>query len=75
MQFESKYLRRNEASDYLTAKHFKCATTTLAKLAVLGGGPVFQKYGRFPVYTVEALDAWAASRLSPPTTSTSAVAA
>jgi hypothetical protein len=36
-----------------------------------GGGPEFQKFGRFPHYTIDALDAWAASKLSPARRSTS----
>jgi hypothetical protein len=41
-----------------------------AKVAV-GGGPEFQKFSRFPRHTVNALDVWAASKLSPARRSTS----
>jgi hypothetical protein len=43
----------------------------LAKYAVLGGGPVFQRIGRDPVYTPADLDEWVASKLSGPMRSTS----
>ena len=43
----------------------------LAKLAVVGGGPIYRKAGRFPLYTQEDLDHWADSRLGAPRRSTS----
>jgi hypothetical protein len=39
------------------------APATLAKYAWEGGGPLFQKVGRVPLYPVEELDAWALKRL------------
>ena len=39
------------------------AAQTLAKLAVLGGGPPYFKDGRFPVYPVADLDKFAIDRL------------
>jgi hypothetical protein len=47
------------------------APSTLAKLAVIGGGPIFRRAGRVPLYSPEDLDAWAESLLSPPMRSTS----
>ena len=44
----------------------------LAKLAVVGGGPIFRKAGRFPIYTDVDLDTWAQGRISAPRCSTSA---
>jgi hypothetical protein len=44
---------------------------TLAKYAVRGCGPEFQRYSRDVVYTVQKLDEWAHSRLSKPLNSTS----
>ncbi len=42
-------LSRREASEFLTAHGFKTAPTTLAKLACIGGGPVFESFGRRPL--------------------------
>ena len=65
-------LRRAAASEYLRAKYsIERAPSTLAKLAVVGGGPRFQKAGRVPLYPVAELDAWALSILSPLKASTS----
>jgi hypothetical protein len=47
------------------------ATATLAKLAVVGGGPPFSKAGRQVLYEQSALDEWALSRISAPVRSTS----
>lgn len=47
------------------------APSTLAKLAVLGGGPPFYKVGRIPLYDVIDLDAWARAKLGRKRTSTS----
>src|SRR5882724_11869421 len=65
-------LRRREASAYLAEVHgLQEAPTTLAKKACLGGGPVFESFGRVPYYRTEALDSYAESRLSGPRRSTS----
>ena len=47
------------------------APSTLAKLAVTGDGPEFQRVHRVPYYSRESLDVWVASKLSPPVRSTS----
>jgi hypothetical protein len=47
------------------------APNTLAKLAVIGGGPIFRRIGRVPLYLTDDLDEWVASKLSPPMGSTS----
>jgi hypothetical protein len=47
--------------------------TTLAKLAVMGGGPRFMHAGRKPLYPPDELDAWAGALLSPLKDSTSTV--
>jgi hypothetical protein len=44
---------------------------TLAKLAVIGGGPLFSKFGRKPLYTEGDLRDWVDSKLSAPVRSTS----
>lgn len=68
-------LRRAEASEYLETIHgIRRAATTLAKLAVIGGGPVFRRAGRIPLYATEDLDEWAEGLLSPRLRSTSAAA-
>lgn len=70
-----RYLRRKAASEYLHETHgLDRAPSTLAKLAVIGGGPVFRRAGRFPLYSTDDLDEWVASKLSPPMRSTSDVA-
>jgi hypothetical protein len=67
-----KLLRRKAASKYLVDVHGVVrAPSTLAKYAVMGGGPVFHRMGRDPVYTPVDLDEWVASKLSGPMRSTS----
>jgi len=62
-----RLLRRKAASDYLHETHgLDCASSTLAKLAVIGGGPIFRRIGRVAYYTPENLDEWVAAKLSPP---------
>ena len=64
--------RRNAASAYLKINfNIDRAPSTLAKLAVIGGGPKFQLAGRIPLYPETALDEWAESILSPLKSSTS----
>ena len=64
-------LRRIDASAYLQKKFGVSRTPkTLAKLAVTGGGPAYQKDGRFPLYLKDDLDDWVQSQLSPLVTST-----
>ena len=64
--------RRNVASEYLeTVWGVPCKPRTLAKLAVLGGGPEFRKAGRIPLYPEDALDDWAKNKLGPRVRSTS----
>ena len=65
--FESeRLLRRREAAEALTEAGFKIAPATLAKLASVGGGPPFRRFGAVPVYTWPDLLAWARARLMPP---------
>ena len=62
----NRRLRRAEASTYLLENHgIRRAVGTLAKLAVVGGGPRFRVAGRTPLYEPDDLDAWAESILSP----------
>lgn len=63
----SIYMRRRDAADYIVAKWgIPCACRTLAKLAVIGGGPVYRKAGRTPLYTTADIDAWACSKVGKP---------
>lgn len=71
-----RLLRRYDAAIYLQTEWALSTTAqSLAKLAHTGGGPVYQKMGKHPVYTRINLDAWAESKLSPPMRSTSDKAA
>ena len=73
---KTRRLRRVEASRYLLENWgIRRTPKTLAKLAVTGGGPVFEKDGRFPLYTEPRLDDWARAQLSPPVSSTAELAA
>lgn len=55
-----KYLSRKEAAEYLHV----ISWATLAKLAVVGGGPRFFKLSSRVGYTTDDLDAWAQGYLS-----------
>lgn len=64
--------RRAASSIYLRQKWgIERTPGTLAKLAVIGGGPRFQLAGRIPLYPESELDKWAESILSPLKSSTS----
>lgn len=63
---QERRLTRREASELLTAQGFRIAEATLAKMAVLGGGPPFIKFGRKPLYSTTDLAAWVAARTSQP---------
>ncbi len=67
-----RYLRRAEAAEYVRSQWgLPCARQTLAKLAVVGGGPVFHKAGRYPLYLPHNLDVWVQSKIGKPQRSTS----
>jgi hypothetical protein len=66
-----RYLSRRESSAYLKERGIFIEAPTLAKYAVIGGGPEYQKFGTRVVYTPASLDAWIAGRLSAPRKSTS----
>src|SRR4051812_43810192 len=64
--------RRAAASAYLRERWgVDRAPGTLAKLAVVGGGPRFRKAGRIPLYAPADLDAWASWLLGEAVASTS----
>ncbi len=65
-------LTRPDASKYLKEKHnIKRSPRTLAKLAVVGGGPKFHRFVRDVFYTPKNLDCWVVELLSQPLLSTS----
>lgn len=65
-------LRRADASRYLVEVWgIRRAPATLAKLAVVGGGPRFYKAGKWPMYDSADLDAWARELLGQPLRNTS----
>jgi hypothetical protein len=64
-------LSRKEAAEFLTSLGYKTAQATLAKLASVGGGPVFESFGRKPLYKTADLLNWAQARSSGPRRSTS----
>jgi hypothetical protein len=67
-----KYLRRKAAAQYIR-EHWgiPCSPNTLAKLAVIGGGPMFRRAGRIPLYTFADLDRHVEAKLGKPIRSTS----
>ena len=68
------FMRRADAADYLQYRYgLRCSRQTLAKLAVLGGGPIFHHSGRTPLYAPSDLDEWAITKIGKPRTSTSEV--
>ncbi|MBA9065448.1 hypothetical protein GGQ91_004865 [Methylobacterium fujisawaense] len=73
MTANESLLRRSDAAAYLKARYGVGTAATLAKLACHGGGPLYRKLGRFPVYTADDLDAWAQSRISEKIASTSEI--
>ena len=66
-----QHLSRIQASNYLGSRGIPVACQTLAKWASTGGGPRFVKFGRKPLYTLQSLDEWLATRLSSEMRSTS----
>ena len=60
------YLRRKDAAAYLQERCGAYTAQTLAKLACIGGGPTYRKMGRTPLYTIDDLETWIASRMSGP---------
>ena len=70
----SRFLRRAEAAQHIYDRWgYPCSPRTLAKYAVIGGGPPFRKAGRYPLYHPDDLDRWISVKLSDAVTSTSAL--
>jgi hypothetical protein len=66
-----KRLDTRAASAFLTAIGYTTAPATLNKLRCIGGGPVFEKFGRRPLYSETSLLSWVRARTSQPHRSTS----
>src|SRR4051812_21880912 len=58
------YLDPREASEYLASLGLSIARSTLAKMRCVGGGPVYQLFGRWPRYKASRLREFAESKLS-----------
>jgi hypothetical protein len=69
----TRLLSRRDASKYVEDNWcIPCKAKTLAKLAVVGGGPAYRlAHQRYPRYAPSDLDEWARSRLGPKQRSTS----
>lgn len=59
-------LSRRDAAAYLRKKYLTGSVSFLAKAAVVGGGPIHQRFGTRAIYRAIDLDNWAATRLSAP---------
>lgn len=71
----SVYLRRDDAARHIREMWgLPCSPKWLAKLAVVGGGPIFRKAGKTPLYAPADLDNWASARIGAPQRSTSVLA-
>ncbi|HEY8126373.1 MAG TPA: hypothetical protein VIF88_13255 [Methylocystis sp.] len=68
---DASFLRRKDAADYLIKTYGFGAERTLAKGVVTGDTPEYRKAGRIVLYTREALDKWALSKIGAPQRSTS----
>ena len=70
-----RLLRRAEAAKYVVETYnVPCSPKTLAKIACISSeGPPFRLAGRFPLYPISGLDAWAQKKIGPLVRSTSEV--
>jgi hypothetical protein len=68
-------MRTEEAAFYLTeGRGVLTSAGHLRNLRVSGGGPAFRLAGRYPIYTIASLDAYADRRIGPERLSSSAAA-
>lgn len=66
MDIQSNLLRRDAAAQYIRDKFsIPCSARTLAKFASIGGGPLYRYSGRFPIYDIADLAAWAKKKIGP----------
>lgn len=68
---QDQYLDRRQAAAYINSRGLTYSANTLQKLATVGGGPVYRRFGNRAVYTTTDLDAWIEQKLTPPRASTS----
>ena len=62
-----RYLRRAATAHYVRDTWgLPRSAKWLAKLAVIGGGPIYRKAGRVPLHAPDELDLWAESRIGAP---------
>lgn len=66
-----KALLRCAAAEFLTDSGYPIRPNHLAKLASIGGGPKFRKFGNRPIYDPDDLLAWAEERAGEKVSSTS----
>ena len=66
-----QFLRPTDAAAFLRSQFAFGAVRSLAKMRVVGGGPVYRKAGRLVLYSRDDLVAWAHGKLSEPRHSTS----
>lgn len=59
-----KFVSRKKAAQYISENYFPCSAATLAKRAVYGSGPPYQKAGQIAIYSPPRLDEWALARIS-----------
>ena len=66
------FLTTKQAAVFLAEQNgIPIAPRTLTKLRVIGGGPIFRRFGRLVIYDCKDLLDWAAGRISGPLASTS----
>jgi hypothetical protein len=68
---QTQFLRRKAAGEYLKSRYGFGSERTLAKLACVGGGPIFHKAANAAIYKPEDLDSWALAKIGAPQRSTS----
>jgi len=67
-----KYYRRAEAAQFLRERFaIPSSSQQLAKLAVIGGGPAYHKFSRYPIYREVDLVDWVNAKLGKSRHSTS----
>lgn len=64
-------LTRKATAEALTAAGFPISDKTLSTMATRGGGPLYQLFGRKPLYRWGDALEWAKGRLSKPVRTTS----
>jgi hypothetical protein len=70
VEFEQR-MDRQQAAAFLSERGYRTGPATLAKLASVGGGPIFESFDRKPLYQEADLLAWAQARTTGPRRSTS----